>query len=385
MKITIALYGKFHAFYMAKAFERKKMLNKIITSYPKFLIKPKLKDNKVVSLFFYEITIRLINIVSKLLKLEINTNKLIINHYGLILSKHITGNEEILVGWSSKSLECFKKIEKTKTVKILERGSSHVLFQRNILREEYKLLGLKTPNFLKKDKEIIKKQLDEYVKADFISVPSIFVRNTFINYGIPKNKILLINYGIDQKEFHYKNLKKKSEKFIILYVGTTEVRKGLIYLFESLKYLKNINYELHIVGEISEYLKSILPKNSKIKLFGHQKQKELYKFYNNASCLIHPSIEEGQSVVQIQALFCGLPIICTTNTGGSDLIFNKYPSGFEINIRSPKEIAKKINFYSANKLQLKSHSQNALKNSLDFSIEAYGNRLIKNYKRLIKK
>ena len=32
------------------------------------------------------------------------------------------------------------------------------------------------------------------------------------------------------------------------------------------------------------------------------------------------SIEEGMAMVQMQALACGLPLICTTNTGGEDLL-----------------------------------------------------------------
>ena len=35
MKVTISLFGKFHAFYMAKALHNNNYLNKIITSYPK--------------------------------------------------------------------------------------------------------------------------------------------------------------------------------------------------------------------------------------------------------------------------------------------------------------------------------------------------------------
>ena len=64
-------------------------------------------------------------------------------------------DNDIVVSWSSKSLEIFEKLNNTKTIKILERGSSHVLFQREILKEEYKILGLKEPKFLN-NSELIK-------------------------------------------------------------------------------------------------------------------------------------------------------------------------------------------------------------------------------------
>jgi len=64
------------------------------------------------------------------------------------------------------------------------------------------------------------------------------------------------------------------------------------------------------------------------------------------------SIEEGLAMVQVQALACGLPLICTTNTGGEDLLglagasphhgnrgIEEYPAGYVVPIRDPEAIA----------------------------------------------
>ena len=63
MKVSISLFGKFHAFYMAKALHKANHLNKIITSYPKFLVKPKLPNKNIQSLFFFHENNRLIKVV----------------------------------------------------------------------------------------------------------------------------------------------------------------------------------------------------------------------------------------------------------------------------------------------------------------------------------
>lgn len=57
-------------------------------------------------------------------------------------------------------------------------------------------------------------------------------------------------------------------------------------------------------------------------------------------------------MVQMQALACGLPLICTSNTGGEDLLsiqgdtpvagplgVRRFPAGFVIPIHSPAAIA----------------------------------------------
>ncbi len=384
MKISISLFGKFHAFYMAKALNNYNYLNKLITSYPKFLVKPSLPYKKIESLFFYEILSRFLRLFVKFGLIDIDINNYISNLFSKSVAKKISTDNDFVISWSSKSLEIFEKLKNSKTIKILERGSTHVLFQRDILKEEYKILGLKEPKFLD-NKDLIAKQLKEYDLANYISVPSEFVKKTFIDQGIKENKIIVINYGIDESQFPNLLKRKKNDKFIILYVGSTEVRKGIHYLLDAIKLLNSRNIELHIVGEISNFLKSILPKNENIKLFGHIKQNQLYKFYNSADCLVQPAIEEGQSIVQIQALFSGTPIIFTKNTGGLDFFHNENFSPDEIDIRSPKQISDKISHYINNPENLKKNSdQLTMIAKKKLTINSYGERLIRKFDEIIK-
>ncbi len=383
MKVTISLFGKFHAFYMAKALHNNNYLNKIITSYPKILVKPKLPYKKIKSLFFYEILSRFLRLLQKFRIINVDINNLVSNLYSKSAAKNVDMDNDIVVSWSSKSLEIFEKLNNTKTIKILERGSSHALFQREILKEEYKILGLKEPKFLN-NSELINKQLKEYDLADYISVPSSFVKKTFTDNGFDKDKIIVINYGIDEVQFKKIENTKKKDKFIVLYVGSTEVRKGIHYLIDAIKLLDKENIELHIVGEISNFLKSILPNKKNIKTFGHVKQSELYRYYNNASCLVQPSIEEGQSIVQIQSLFCGTPIIFTKNTGGIDFFKDEIINGDEVDIRSPKQISEKINHFMLNPEILKKNSDQIIKIANNkLTLKSYGERLIRKYNKIL--
>ena len=384
MKISISLFGRFHGFYMASAFSKKNHLNKIITSYPKFMVKPKLPRNKIISIFYLEIFSRFLRILNKYNIINIDVNNLVSKFFSKAASKKIKLDNDIVISWSSKSLEIFEKLKNTNTIKVLERGSTHVLFQRDILKEEYKILGLKQPNFLNNSK-IINKQLEEYKLADYISVPSEFVKKTFVQNGVEQNKIIVINYGIDNTQFFKIKKNIKRNKFIILYVGSTEVRKGIHYLLEAFGKIDSNDVELHIVGEISNFLKKMIPKNDlRIKLFGHIRQNQLYKYYNNSDCLVQPAIEEGQSIVQIQSLFCGTPIIFTKNTGGIDFFCNENISGDEVDIRSPKQISKKINYFISNPEILKNNSNEIIKIAKKkLTIKSYGERLIKKYGEIL--
>ena len=95
------------------------------------------------------------------------------------------------------------------------------------------------------------------------------------------------------------------------------------------------------------------------------------------------SIEEGLAMVQTQAMACGLPLICTTNTGGDDLIDNGI-NGFVVPIRQVKILQEKMEFLYLNRDKCKEMGKNALKTiQSDFSWKNYGYRSVAFYKQLI--
>ena len=56
MKVNISVVGRFHAFNLAQQLKKHKVLNKLITTYPKFKVKGwGLEDNEIVSEIWLEI------------------------------------------------------------------------------------------------------------------------------------------------------------------------------------------------------------------------------------------------------------------------------------------------------------------------------------------
>ena len=212
------------------------------------------------------------------------------------------------------------KSKKTNCIKILERGSTHIKYQEKILKMEYDELKIK-PNL--PSQNIIEKELIEYELADYITIPSEFAK-TYLEYGISESKLIKVPYGVDLKEFKYLNKKRpKGDKFRIISVGTISIRKGSHILIEAFEQLSLNNSELIFVGTIENNFKKILKKFKKlknVKFISKQKQENLKYFYNNSDIFVLYSLEEGLSMVQAQAMACGLPIICSENTGGSEIV-----------------------------------------------------------------
>ena len=102
-------------------------------------------------------------------------------------------------------------------------------------------------------------------------------------------------------------------------------------------------------------------------------------------------------MVQMQALACGLPLICTTNTGGEDLLrlqgsesggnpleIQEFPAGFVIPIRRPDAIARCLQRLQNEPLLWERMREAALElASSELSWSAYGERAISHYKSLL--
>jgi glycosyltransferase involved in cell wall biosynthesis len=57
--------------------------------------------------------------------------------------------------------------------------------------------------------------------------------------------------------------------------------------------------------------------------------------------MVLPSIEEGLALVQGQALACGCPVLCSTNTGGEDLFTNGV-EGFVVPVRDASALTERM-------------------------------------------
>ena len=183
-----------------------------------------------------------------------------------------------------------------------------------------------------------------------------------------------------------KFLKKEINFFRIIYTGTVSVRKGVLYLLEVFESLNLKNSELLIIGDIDKEISDRISKykfNPKIKFKNAVKQSELKKFYNISNLFVTCSIEEGLSMVQLQAMACGLPVICTINSGGKEII-NDDIDGYVLPIRNKHLLKEKILYLYNNKHICNEMGKNAQKKATkQFSWEIYGQKAISIYQDLI--
>ncbi|RYZ60951.1 MAG: glycosyltransferase family 1 protein, partial [Chitinophagaceae bacterium] len=283
-----------------------------------------------------------------------------------------TKQTDILLTWAWSGLETIKAVQKRGGVAIVEECGSCNKFQNEILAEEYGRLGLSfqhdTPAF------IVERQLDEARRADYLLCPSKHVAQSFTRYGIPEEKCRVIPYGANVEMFQPKQVKK--EGFTILFVGTVGVRKGLVYLFKALEELQGKHeFRCTLIGGLEEPFRPIYQQYTHLFThIPHVPHHELADYYSKASVFVFPSLDEGMALVQLEALACGLPVICTTNSGG-DAVIEEGKEGYVVPIRDHEVIADKIKGLITSPELLKQLSENARQKATSFSWDVYGEKL----------
>lgn len=380
MRVITSVGGRFHAFYLAHELYLRGYLEKLITSYPKIEVnKYGIPKDRVNTVVLKEILERSYRKLPNLFRKSYNPQAFLSNLYDRAAINYLVP-ADIFVGWSSFSLYTLRKAKKMGMVTVLDHGSSHIEFQDEILREEYDKFGVRAELAHPK---IIEKEIQEYKEVDYISIPSAYVKKTFLEKGIPESKIIHVPYGVDLTVF--KQIPKEDKIFRVIFTGGMNLRKGVHYLLQAFSELALPNSELMLIGTKNPEIELFFKKyEGKFKWIGHVSQKELYKYYSQGSVFVIMSIEEGLAMVQPQAMACGLPVICTENTGGEDIVRNG-KDGYIIPIRDVEKLKERLLYLYENPSLRDALGQSAKdRASSGFTWHDYGNKMVANYERIFK-
>jgi glycosyltransferase involved in cell wall biosynthesis len=376
MQVTISVGGRFHAFDLAQQLQKRGFLQSLITSYPKFKASDwGIARNKVETVLSHEVLSRAIRKINRH-EFESYLNF----RYDRIAAEKLSPHADIVLAWSGMALATHARARKLRAKTVLERGSSHILYQDRLLREEQELTGARVE---RPDPRTMARECEEYEQADFICVPSTFAYGSFINQGTPPSKLLITPLGVDADLF--RPAPKEDSKFRIVHCGSLSIRKGVHYLLQAFHELKLKDAELCFVGgkspEVEPYLKRYGGPN--VVLRGAFPESELRKEYSRASVSCLASIEEGFARVLSQAMSCGIPVICTENSGGHDLV-RPGIDGFVVPIRSVEALKEKLVFLYTNRDRARGMGEAARQRILDgFTSDHYGDRVVGEYSRVL--
>lgn len=366
--INIAASHRFHLLDLARELEKQGHDVKFYSYLPKKrLLKYGLKKENFISLFWISSPFLLLEKITKNSRWATYLKYIFLD----LLMSLIMRRCEVYIALGCVYLHSIKTAKKKYNSKtILEWGSKHIFEEINAIQP--------TPISKISNDYLHIRSLKGYKIADYIAIPSIHVYNSFIKNNIPSKKLILNPYGVDTKMFHTTTLDKNH--YDIIMVGGWSFRKGCDKIIKIMENNPDISF-LH-VGPIVDLE---FPNFNNMKHINSVDQMELVDYYSKAKIFLLLSRTEGLAMVQVQALACGLPIVCTKNTGGEDLqklLNDKEWIVVVENINDENEILNKIKF-ALNKASYQSQPRSYGNIDLNyFSWNLYGERYSKTIKKM---
>lgn len=154
------------------------------------------------------------------------------------------------------------------------------------------------------------------------------------NIGFPENRILYCPNGINISRIQPLTTPKVDGYFLLF--GWDVIRKGVDLVVLATQLIKTPDTHIVIVGqdECREYLSTNCM--SPMVTF-REPVDDINKLYRSASCFLHVSRAEGLSYALLEALYAGLPVIC------SDIPENQFAKIFRniyfVNVDNHEQIA----------------------------------------------
>lgn len=396
MRVTIVVGGRWHAFDLARGLQNEGHLHRLITNYPRWYVqKWGIESDKIVSL---PLTFWAVKLIYKLggERLMMRCQWRVHKWFADRASKYLEGSD-LIHGWSQWSEPSLKWARARDIPTVLERSSAHILEQSKLLEEEHSRLGLQ---WARTHKKIERMEMDEYELCTKIAVPSLFVQRSFEKRHFPSNRLFRNTLGVNLQKFYPPQITPMAPRISglrVIYAGSLSIRKGIPDLLEVFSNDEIEDAKLILIGGSTPEVAPYIDRNAKnITCLGHRPQTELVKHYQKAHCFVMPSVEEGMAMVQLQAMACGLPLICTANTGGEDLLrlkgsrgrkladgIEEFDAGYLVPINRPDAIKRCLQSI-ANDVGLWESKRNA---ALDIagtgiSWQAYADRAIGLYKEI---
>jgi len=293
-------------------------------------------------------------------------------------AKNRISGGDVVVAFADFALETLRRARTVGVTTVLERGSAHILDQIELLTEEHDRLGV---GEYRTSERLATRQLAEYEEAGFIAVPSRFAWQSYVNRGIPPERLILVPLGVDLD--YFRPAAKEDGVFRILCVGGG-ARKGLAYLLRAVNELQLPRSELLIVGSLSpDESIQIGRANTAVISAGKIPHRKLSRYYySRGSVFVSPSIEDGWGLVVSEAMACGLPVICSTHTGAADMVRNGV-DGFVVPVRDVESLKERLLFLYENEDARRQMGRRAFERAQDFTWDAYGERIAAQYERIL--
>ncbi|MEO0132887.1 MAG: glycosyltransferase family 4 protein [candidate division WOR-3 bacterium] len=202
----------------------------------------------------------------------------------------------------------------------------------------------------------------------------------------------VIPNGVDTERFSptVEPFARPEGRFILLYLGRLDHKKGILLLLQAIKELKPTHPEilLYIVGQgplraaAEEYVR-MHQLDEQCKFFGYVPRADIPRYYRTADLYIAPTLgAEALGIVLLEAMACGTPTLAS-KIGGYDEVITDYKDGVFFTPGSATDLANKIHELIINPQLRAALRENGRLRALEFSWDNVVRQILDYYDYLL--
>jgi len=246
-------------------------------------------------------------------------------------------------------------------------GGKSIICQMDPARFEVDLVKAeekKWPGWAKRSAEVpeayFKRREAEWAAADLVMVNSEWSKQALMKQGVPESKLAVVPLAFEATKAPavegrgtsvegYGNAEKSSRLSIdgtcptassaaplglpsafyraapqrlgsrrplrVLFLGQVILRKGIQYLIEAARLLKDEAIHFDVVGSIGISDDAVASAPANMTFHGPVSRDRTEEFYRTADLFVLPTLSDGFALTQLEAMAHGLPVIATPNCG----------------------------------------------------------------------
>lgn len=199
---------------------------------------------------------------------------------------------------------------------LVDHSALHPAKSEQNLKDDYARWGQEIA--IAPNKGVWKNVLKDCRDADVIMVNANHIRDSFVEFGFPFEKLRVVYLGVREDFQSLKRDYHADGTLKVLFTGAFTLLKGAEYMLQSLQILvaRGVPVRYDIVGSV-ESPKTLLDKYKDLPIVYHGAvpQDELKSFLSDADLYLFPSLADGCAQSGMEALTAGLPVVATYQSG----------------------------------------------------------------------
>lgn len=189
-------------------------------------------------------------------------------------------------------------------------------------------------------------------------------------------KIIVQPSGINEIYFSGINRDFNNKKFTVVTVANLFPKKNIEKVLEIAQALKEFRFILVGEGSHRRVLENIIQRKNidNVELVGFKNSEIVKRYYYESDCYLLTSLAEGTPTSMLEAMACGLPIVCS-NVGGVKSILGDYNCVIELN--NKHQFIECLNKFSVNIKLRRDISEKNMMKSKEYAWKNVANKIDK--------